>query len=546
MTEGKSKVDVEISNEFHDRANKIIDDTIRESSEAPQLDVYYRKKAEEITSLEHFDFSLFPRRFQKAGFKEKEILLRLLLHFAGVEHLTMIQEVVKRGDFMPRTGMIILELLNKSDAIMEEGLTSRLLEFDGLAQRIKQAVLHSVFEMKKEEAGPLVDGFVARTATEQEALMYQLLDEAETGLASFITCVADRDIKTAGSAITYLTGLDGAAACTVLEHVYKNNSKKEIRKIIKKAIHKLKQKGIDVGFLPEEVKQDAVFKKIELPEARSFISSLDPEGYRLVFMVKPVTAYENKIFNILMRDVDGIHEIEVLTAMRKDSRQFIQKLLHDKKTDFLEVPPDDAVFLVEEACSEMEKQGKRVSANIEQWKKLFSDVIGVRKQPIIYDLYTLEDVAQENGLQNNIKDLFEQTDIVFWFVASEEAKELKMKITNIVYSPLVLSEQQQTERIAGLKAEATRGFFNQERQRIFKRRLEEISYILHCRGAREMAKVVLFCAGSFADPEMQPENNAFCTEMVNKGFQLFESSFKNSKKARDKAGTEPKTGSLLV
>ena len=195
------------------------------------------------------------------------------------------------------------------------------------------------------------------------------------------------------------------------------------------------------------------------------------------------------------------------------------------------------VFLVEEACKRTEDQGSIVSANISQWRKSFSDKIGAKRHPAIYDYFNEDEIKSGGCLPGKEEELFEQTDIVFWFIVSEEAKEKWMKMTRILYSPLVLSDVQKKERVHELQVETAREFFNEERKKVYKRRLEELSYFMYRKGQGERAGIALSVACSLVLPDMRPENNQFCMEMVKKGFKYFESTYR---------GAGGKQGSLIV
>jgi hypothetical protein len=534
------KQEKRIDKDSKNKISKILDEIIQESLDSTQYDSFYSKKAAEIRSIDKECFPFVAKRFQKANPKEKEIILQLLKHFQGVEHIKFFHEFIHRESFLPRTGLVILELFNKSDALLEEGLSSRLLDLDDIAQRIKLAIVNGKLK------NSLVDEFIKRDENEKEGIIHQLIEETGTKISSFIIKIIETDEKTGGNVLRFVSLLPAVDSFNILQDIYRKTNRKEILKIIKKTVHVLKQKGIEVSFPLIEDKRDAVFKKATLPESRAFISAIDAEGYRLMFVVKPVTTYETRIFNIFMSDVKGIQNFQVINAFRKESQLFIDKLLSDKKTEFLETQPDNVAFLVEEACKTTEEQGSAVSANISQWRNMFSGQIGVRKRPVIYDYFNEEEIKSRSDLLGRVEELFERTDIVFWFIVSEEAKEKWMKMKNILYSPLVLSNIQKEERIYGLLVDTARQFFDEGRKRIFKRRLEELSYFIYKKGQEESANIALSVACSLVSPDMRPENNQFCMGMVKKGFKYFESTHKGADGKQDSMIIDPKDFSLVV
>jgi hypothetical protein len=462
-----------------------------------------------------------------------------MMHFKGVEHIKLLQEFIHRESFLPRTGLIILELFNKSDAILEEGLARRLFELDNLTQRIKLAIIDSNLK------DLLVNEFINRDDNEKEGIIYQLIEEIGTKVSSFIIKIIEIDEKAAENVLRSIPLFPSVDSFMILEYIYKKTKRKDIAKITKKSVHLLKQKGVEVAFNLSKEKEESVLKKISLPEPRAFISTIDPEGYRLIFLVKPITTYETKIFNIMINDIKGVHNIEVINSFRKEAQLFIEKILSEEKAEFLETQPDNAAFLIEEAIKISEEQGKVLSANILQWRNIFSDFIGARTRPLIYEFLNGNKIQTQSDLARKVDDLFEREDIIFWFIISDVAKENWVKMTNILNSPLVLSDIQKEERIHGVIVDTVRQFFNEKRRKVFKRRLEELSYFLYTKAQEEKAAIALYVGNSMVSLEMRPEDNRFCMSMIKKGYEFLESSSKEVDEKPRSLILDPKDFSLL-
>ncbi|MEI6126335.1 MAG: hypothetical protein WCQ99_07240 [Pseudomonadota bacterium] len=500
--------------------NEILDKIILESVNTSQYDSYYSKKAAELRSADDGCFSALAKRFLKAPPVEKEIIINLLKHFTGVEHIKFLQDFIRRESFLPRIGMLILELFNKSDAMLEDGLASRLLDLDSLTQRIKHALLHGTID------NPLTQEFIARAQSEKEGIIAQLIEETGVKLSSLIIKVRTINEKDAENIIHFVARASDKQSYALCEEVYKKTNSKDIVKLLKKMAHALKQKGIKVDLPLAEDPRDPVFKKAVLPQPRSFISTIDAEGCRIIFMFMPVTIYETKIFNIMISDLKGIHEIEIINAYRKESRVFINRLLTDKKIEFLETEAAYAAFLVEEACRITEEQGRIVSANIAQWKNIFPDLLGARKQPLIFDFISAEKLQAHAELSEKKKDLLDETDITFWFVITQEARDNWLKLSTILSSTPVLDDAQKKEKVMELIKNTVHGFFTESRKKIFRRRLEELAYFLYKRGKQEQAATAVAVACSFASQDLQSEQDLFCSEMIRRGFMFFEKTYR--------------------
>ena len=534
------------NNNVRIKINDILDILVQETLKTSRLDSYYTDKADEMSSIDKNCFSIIAKRFKKADDKEKESLLQLLKHFKGVEHIRFLQEFIKKEPFWPRTGLAMLEVFNKSDAMLEEGLASRLLDLDQFAEKLKRWLLNTEFNEQTNNAGALVDEFCSKPATERKGILCQLIEETGGKITPLIIKIITCDEKKGCEATCIVSGFPATDSIPILEAVYKQTKKKEILKIIKKTAYSLNKKGVEVPSFESKPEKKSVYHTASIPEPSAVISSIDHEGYRVIFMVRPLTAYEYKVFSIMTNDVEGIHEIDVQNSFKKESQAFIDRLFTDKKAEFLRVSCDSAAFLVEEACKTSEKQNKPVSVNISQWKNLFSDSIGIRQQPLIYDHFTENEIASMDNAPVCPEDFFEQTNIVVWFISTQEAREQWMKMANILYTPIVLSDLQTKQRIEELQKETTRLFFSKERRGVFKRRLEDSAYFYYRNNEPEMAKTALFFAMTLSAPDMDPENNRFCLGMIKKGFDLFKASYKKKEPEHSSPPAEQEKQILLT
>lgn len=501
-----------------DKVKNILEEVIAAAAAEPQLDSFYAAKVRALREADPDFFQVFAKRFLKASHRERELLLPLLRHVQGVAHITFLQNFVARETFLPRTGMMILDLFNKSDAMLESGIASRLLDLDALARRLTHAVLQGTLD------AALLDEFRSLGAGDREGMLLQLREETGVKFAVFIVRALERDQALGREAVEFAAQTPEATSLQILNEVFAQTGRKEIAKVIKKMAHCLRQKGVDVEVPVSEAPQAPVFRQATLPEPRAFVSIVDAEGIRMIFMIKPVSVYETKIFNILLSDGRGIHDIEVITSLRRETRLFVKRLIEGTKIEFLETELPYAAFLVEEACRITQEQGGIVSGNIAQWRTAFADSIGKRRRPLIHD-HIHDDAVAAVNLPEVGPELIEAMHCGYWFAATPEARDGWMKLANILYSPLVLTEDQKNERLDEFVRETAGAFFTPERRRRFIRRLEESALFLYRRNQADLAAAALAAAKSLDAPELQPADNAFCRTIIRSGFSFFEKAY---------------------
>ncbi len=237
--------------------------------------------------------------------------------------------------------------------------------------------------------------------------MVELIEEAGPAFAIFLARLFDID-KAVGHAMLRLAASEPTLqSYALLAELYEKTGNKEILKTAKKIAHILKQQGIDVTAAEKKKPQEAIFKTADLPEPRAFATMIDAEGFRLIFMLKPISQHEIKIFNIMLSQETGIADIEAITSLRREAQKLIKNLFSDKKIEFTEIPADKAAYLVQEAAALTERQAGSVSPNMVQWRTLFSDILPADSLPPIYQVYSPADIQADTALLQESEKLLE-------------------------------------------------------------------------------------------------------------------------------------------
>ncbi|MBN2107783.1 MAG: hypothetical protein JW832_10185 [Deltaproteobacteria bacterium] len=499
------------------RISGMLDAAVAEALKERQFDSFYQKTAEALKSADEHCVPLITRRILRADYKEKEILLQILKYFKGVEHIGFLQDILSREVITARMGRIILDIFNKSDIILESGISSRLLDLDALSQKINHSVQSGSIEAS------LIKLFISRPAREQEGIMVELIEEAGPAFAIFLARLFDID-KAVGHAMLRLAVSEPTQqSYALLAELHAKTGNKDILKTAKKMAHILKQQGIDVTAAEEKKPREAVFKTADLPEPRAFATMIDAEGFRLIFMLKPISQHEIKIFNLMLSQDKGIADIEVITSLRREAQKLIKNLYSDKKIEFIEIPAVKAAYLVQEAAALTEQQTGIVSPNMVQWKTLFGDIVPADTLPPVYQIYSAGDIQADTALLRQSEQLFDHSEIPFWFIVTDSARSMWQQYRQDSDTAAADASPQDDAREAAMIKETADDFFTSDRLKKFRRRLEELAYIFHIKGNTELAKISFAQALDLESHGRRPSENSFCSSIIRKGLAYFKS-----------------------
>ncbi len=499
-----------------------------EAFDSSQSELFYSQQAAQLQEISPECIPALTRRLQKASWAEQDALVQLLAQFRGVEHVSFLQEFVGREAFMPKTSMRILDIFNKSDVIIDSGVASRLLDYDNLAQRIIQTLVSGT--LSDELAGE----FLACSPKQRDGIFAQVLEDHGLHSAPFLAGISSFDKKAGERVLGLLEAYADEKGFRIMEAMYAENGRKDILKRMKKVARALGQKGITVSLPQTAAKSGSVFQSAGFSPARAFASTIDAEGFRILFIIKPVSTYESKVFNLISNDSKGIHTLDVFATHRGETTQLIKKLMNDKKSDFREIDTARCVALAMEARDLSRTQGGIVPATISQLEAQFVDDIGKKTAPEIYDHLSADEIAAFDPAPDT-GVLVDSMELAFWYIVTSEGKASWEKFAKLAAGKTGGDENLQ-EQVRACAAGELAGFFTDERKHAFKRRLEEFAAIFYSRGYVDQACAALAAALNLTASDHDPGQDPFCRVIIDRAFEIFKKSLdENEAKKRSAA-----------
>ena len=208
-------------------ASQLIETVLTESAE-PQLDIYYKTRAEELCATDPDAIECILRTMQRHDPGHIDPLVRLLHHVGGFSHIQFLQDFVKNQIFLPRTGLLILDIFNRCDVMLESGIASMLLDFDNLCQRIRHAVTMDTLDEQ------LLNDCAALPDNRRQGLLLQLLAESGDDAPQLLALLLQAGGDIADEALRLLTTEPTAKNYALLQSAYQHSPAKSIAKQMKR------------------------------------------------------------------------------------------------------------------------------------------------------------------------------------------------------------------------------------------------------------------------------------------------------------------------
>ena len=116
----------------------------------------------------------------------------------------------------------------------------------------------------------------------------------------------------------------GGDALPVLRRLEECVPDKQVRKVIRRSLHRLKTRGIEVGEGSRGERRSLLTPIAERAE-QGVVTPPDPRGRQALFLLVAVRG-GTRIYEILLSDVEGVLHLERLEVGRREARSFLDRL----------------------------------------------------------------------------------------------------------------------------------------------------------------------------------------------------------------------------
>ena len=135
-------------------------------------------------------------------------------------------------------------------------------------------------------------------------------------------------------------------------------------------------------------------------------------------------------------------------------------------------------------------------------------------RPLIYEYLPEEEAKTRHDLLDRSASLFQTSSFQTWFLEEGESKKYLNLLQEASASRLVLSPYQKESRLMEIYRQAVHELFDGARRLLYRRRLEEMAYVLWKQGRENEARVSLSAALGLENESTLLSPNPFLLELV--------------------------------
>lgn len=267
---------------------------------------------------------------------------------------------------------------------------------------------------------------------------------------------------------------------------------KAVAKSIRKSIFRLRSRGIETEEISDRA--PAVYHPPQPAASEGFLTPIDSGGHRVVLLARPQIPQGMVAFSAAISDREGIVDFSGFETSRRNFHEYLEIFREQYPGEVVEAHPDYCSGLIMEAAEIGQKKGTSPSPEFLKWRPLMGSSPSPPLRPLIYGCLEEEDIKSRPELLARSASLFQLSPFDTWFLEQEESKKYLALLKEASASRLVLAPHQKEGRLIEIYQQAVHDLFDGPRRLLYRRRLEEMAYILWKKGQENETRVALAAA----------------------------------------------------
>ncbi len=269
---------------------------------------------------------------------------------------------------------------------------------------------------------------------------------------------------------------------------------KEGRKVLRKARHRLRSRGVAVA---EEgpVPRVAALGRVDEELRGAWLTPIDPVGARMIVLVEPQAGGGSRLLEVILDDARGILSFEAFASSRGRVRRFLKKLAERGPEAAVEVP-EAALQAVVARALEAQPRDRALPRGFAEWRSRLSEAPADARLPGAEVREALGEEVEDGLLERSV-ELLESGRIGPWPPPRERLAALFERLRSTLESPVIVSPAARREQMEGVFADAAEEIFDEAGAALAAHRFRETAYVAWRRGDLEEARACLAAAASF-------------------------------------------------
>ncbi len=253
---------------------------------------------------------------------------------------------------------------------------------------------------------------------------------------------------------------------------------KRVHKAVKRALFKLRQKGISVEeYLKPEDTPPLILKAPQKEKPAAYVGPvLNMFGSRAVLITHFRGTKSRHMGMGVASDEEGIHEFLYGIFSKKRTKE-MKDLLSGKAGPLVETSLSHAATILEQAYQQHVENQPDVPPEYLELRPWLLENAPLIDSPVIYDFVDEDQIENKIMTDSQLERLFQHNLMEPWLIEYERLRPFMEELLKTDDSPIVLSDGQKTDQANRIKGKCMEKLFPDAERVLLKRRLEEMAFV---------------------------------------------------------------------
>ncbi len=261
-------------------------------------------------------------------------------------------------------------------------------------------------------------------------------------------------------------------AAAVLAALEKSAPSKLARRLVRRALFRLRQRGIEIPEHRESESAPPIFG----PSLEGYLTPSSGTGDQLLWLVRPMTG-GILLLEARVHDPDGMVEAAAYESSRKKLRRLWEAI---RETLGLRVVAAEWRYVDWRMFQAYEWAAGRRTSPPGEYPTLRASLVARPAAEVRHPLFALLDaerVREDPTWLAGSDQLIGEPELQSWSVPPEVSERCERELESAETSPLVLSQFQMEDRVAGIARSCLELIFAPEKNASYARRLLDVAYV---------------------------------------------------------------------
>ena len=397
--------------------------------------------------------------------------------------------------------------MNRKDRAGKKNFGTLSPRADAIAREIENNIQGGI-----EDAGSLLKKVQPLLPEELKGLFLDLLAKGNDQTFDLLGAICGKDERIDLALAESLGLWSSPRAADLLHRLSAATSNRAVVKSIRKSIFRLKSRGLEAEEISDRA--PAIYHPPPPAASEGFLTLIDSIGHRIVLLARPQIPQGMAAFSAAISDRDGIVDFSGFETSRKNFHKYLEMFREEYSGEVVEADPDYCSGLIMEAAEIGQKKGSSPSPEFLKWRPLMGSSPSLPLRPLIYRYLEEEETKSRPELLDRSASLFQLSSFNTWSLEEEESKKYFALLKEVSASRLVLAPHQKEGRLMEIYQQAVHDLFDGPRRLLYRRRLEEMAYVLWKNAQENEARVALAAAAGMEKESGILAPHPFLMELV--------------------------------